>query len=81
MYEQLQTQACCHANGARVARAIHLRRDFGEQGTNGAVGTRATLLRQGYGVPSIDGKAPKAFGASELGSDRVSNEREHMSQF
>src|SRR5262245_12680388 len=57
-------------------------------------GTRATLLRQGYGVPSIDGQADRPNGAigekrhrrqaamvaaSELGNERVSNARERMS--
>jgi len=55
-------------------------------------GTLATLLRQGYGAPSIDGQTgrsngalgkatwkakPRWVAASELGSDGVSNGREH----
>jgi hypothetical protein len=41
---------------------------------------KATRLRQGYGAPSIEGKAAMVA-ASELGSERVSNERERVSQF
>jgi hypothetical protein len=63
---------------------------------NGAAGMRATLLRRGYGVPGIDGGSTRrpngAFGksdiegkaareaASELGKERVSKERERVSQ-
>jgi hypothetical protein len=48
------------------------------ESSNEALG-KATHLRQGYGAPSIEGKAAMAA-ASELGSEGVSNERECMSQ-
>jgi hypothetical protein len=40
---------------------------------------KATHLRRGYGVPGMESKTAREA-ASELGSERVSNGREHMSQ-
>ena len=57
----------------------------GEERVNGAAGTRVTCMgktetsKGAFGKSDIEGKAAMVL-ASELGSERVSNEREHMSQ-